>query len=105
MGVDQVSGKVAWGLPYVMSKGTVVIALDSQLLLQDGAYPGSSVAGIELLAWYPVCGREIKEAEALFLSGLKWTLVAKDQKLDLCQTKNKSSQGPTVSCLSSCSFL
>lgn len=105
MGVDQVSGKVAWGLSYVMSKGTVVTALDSQLLLQDGAYPGSSVAGIELLAWYPVCGREIKEAEALFLGGLKWTLVAKDQKLDLCQTKNKSSQGPTVSCLSSCSFL
>lgn len=85
-----------------LRKGTVVTALDSQ---QDGAYPGSSVAGTELLAWYPVCGREIKEAEALFRGGLKWTLVAKDQKLDLCQTKNKSSQGPAVSCLSSCSFL
>lgn len=53
MEVDWVSGQVAWGLPYLMSKGTVVTALDSQLLLQDGAYPGSSVAGTELIAWLP----------------------------------------------------
>lgn len=41
---------MAWGLLYVMSKGTVVAALNSQLLLQDRAYPGSLVAGTELIA-------------------------------------------------------
>lgn len=88
-----------------MSKGTVVTALDSQLLLQDGTYPGS-LAGTELIAWHPMYGRGMKEAEApVSLSDLKGTLVAKDQKLGLCQTKNKSSQGPAISCLSSCSFL
>lgn len=88
-----------------MSKGTIVTALDSQLLLQDRTYPGS-LAGTELIAWHPMCGRGKKEAEApLSLGGLKGTLVAKDQKLGLCQTKNKSSRGPAVSCLSGCSFL
>lgn len=88
-----------------MSKGTVMTALDSKLLLQHRACPGSLVVGAELIAGYPVCGRGIKEAEALSLGGLKGTLVAKDQQLGLCQTKDSSSQGPTVSCLSSCCFL
>lgn len=96
---------MAWGLSYVMSKGTVVTALDSQLLLQDRVYPGSSVAGTELIAWCPMCGRGIKEVEALSLRGLKGTLLAKDQQLGLYQTKNNSSQGPAVSCLSTCCFL
>lgn len=33
-----------------MSKGMVVTALDSQLFLQDRVYPGSLVAGTELIA-------------------------------------------------------
>ena len=50
MEVDWVSGSVAWGLPYVMSKGMVVTALDSQLSLQDRVYPGSLVAVTKLIA-------------------------------------------------------
>lgn len=45
MGVDRVSGQVAWGLPYVMSKGTVVTALDS------AASAGRGIPWI-LSSWY-----------------------------------------------------